>query len=278
MEIDGKIFDILFGDCIDHMKEFEDSSIDIIITSPPYADRRKNTYGGIDPNNYCNWFIPIATEMFRILKDDGSLFINLKAHCDNGERVFYVWELVMKIRNEVGFRFVDEYCWERNGVPGKFKGRFKNAFEPVYHFAKQKDFTFNPYSVAHEMSEDSLKRAKRKACGESKNGSGFAGMRKNSTMLDKKLALPSNVLKFTQKSNQYTKKSNHPAVFPCELPEFFIKAFSNEGDIVYDPFCGSASTGIAALKNGRRFIGSEIKEEYVKLSNEIINDFLKNLK
>ena len=128
------------------------------------------------------------------------------------------------------------------------------------------------------MSEDSLKRAKRKACGESKNGSGFAGMRKNSTMLDKKLALPSNVLKFTQKSNQYTKKSNHTAVFPCELPEFFIKAFSNEGDIVYDPFCGSASTGIAALKNGRKFIGSEIKEEYVKLSNEIINDFLKNFK
>jgi site-specific DNA-methyltransferase (adenine-specific) len=255
-------------DCIEGMRLLPDESVDLIVTSPPYAEQRKKQYGGIPVNEYNDWFLLIAKEIYRILKPTGSFFLNIKPHCVDGERHLYVYELVILLKKEVGLRFVDEFCWTKNGVPGKFKGRFKNAFEPVYHFSKEKDFVFNPYDVAKPMKESSKERAKRKASGETKNGSGFAGMRKNETMLNRELALPSNHLHLPQKSNQFTIESKHPAVFPVELPEFFIKAFSNINDIVLDPFLGSGTTAVAAVRNERNFIGFEIEPEYVKIANQ----------
>lgn len=253
-------------DCLECLKKIEDNSIDLIITSPPYADKRKNCYDSVSEKDYVDWFLPIGKELYRILKPDGSFFLNIKPHCVKGERSFYVWELVMSLKNNVGFRFVDEFCWTKIGVPGKFKGRFKNAFEPVYHFSKTKDFKHNPYSVATEIKEESIKRANRKACGESQNGSGFAGLREGSTLKDAKLALPSNHLHLPQKSNQYTLQSKHPAVFPVELPTFFIKAFSNENDVVLDCFMGSGTTALACINTNRYYIGIDNNEEYVKLA------------
>lgn len=264
-------------DCLEGMRDIPDNSVDLIITSPPYADRRKSTYGGVPVEFYNNWFIDIATEIKRILKPDGSFFLNLKPHCVDGERVLYVYELVIRLRNELGFRFVDEFIWTKNGVPGRFKGRFKNAFEPVYHFSKEKDFTFNPHAVSVPMKSDSIARARRKASGESKNGSGLAGMRDNESMKNRKLALPSNHLHIPQKSNQHTIQSKHPAVFPVELPEFFIKAFSNEGDIVLDPFIGSGTTAVASIRNNRNYIGFETKADYIEIANKRIIDELKSI-
>lgn len=258
-------------DCIEGMKKLPDNSVDLIFTSPPYADRRKNSYEGYHADVYNDWFVQVAEEIKRILKPSGSFFLNLKAHCDKGERVLYVYELIIRLRNELGFRFVDEFTWTKNGVPGRFKGRFKNGFEPVFHFAKSPDVTFNPHEVGTPMKEESIARASRKASGESGNGSGFAGMRKNETMQNKKLALPSNHLHIPQKSNQFTLQSKHPAVFPEELPEFFIKAFSNEGDLVLDPFIGSGTVAVVAKRNNRNYIGFDLKEEYVDLSNERIS-------
>jgi site-specific DNA-methyltransferase (adenine-specific) len=255
-------------DCIEGMKLLPDSSIDLVVTSPPYADRRKSTYGGVHADVYNDWFLDVAKELYRVLKPTGSFFLNIKPHCVNGERHLYVYELVIALKRVIGFRFVDEFCWTKNGVPGKFKGRFKNAFEPVFHFTKEKDFTFNPYNVAIPMKPESKARAKRKATGETNNGSGFAGMRKNETMLNRELALPSNHLHIPQKSNQFTIESRHPAVFPIELPEFFIKAFSNKNNIVLDPFMGSGTTAVAALRTNRNFIGFEREPEYVRIANQ----------
>jgi len=255
-------------DCLNGMKGLPDDSVDVIFTSPPYADRRKSTYGGVHESKYIEWFVPIAEEMKRILKPTGSIFINIKPHCSDGERVLYVYELVIALQKDVGLRFVDEFTWTKNGVPGRFNGRFKNAFEPVFHFTKKKGFKHRPYEVAAEMAEDSIKRAKRKRSGESLNGSGFAGLREGSTLHTKKLALPSNHLHIPQKSNQYTSQSKHPAVFPVELPTFFIKAFSDEGDVVLDPFMGSGTTAIASLRSGRSFIGFETVVEYCELASE----------
>lgn len=265
---------VIQGECLSEMKRLEDESVDLIITSPPYADRRISTYGGTPVDSYVEWFMPIAKEYMRILKPSGSLFINIKPHCDKGERVLYVYELVIALKREIGFRFTDEFTWTKNGVPGKFKGRFKNAFEPVYHFTKTADYTFNPYEVATEIKEESLKRAQRKACGETTNGSGFAGMREGSSLSTAKLALPSNHIHIPQKSNQHTVQSKHPAVYPTELPTFFIKAFSNPGDIVLDNFLGSGTTAVAAINTGRNFIGIEREPEYVAIANQRINDAL----
>lgn len=260
------------GDCLAVMRGIPDESVDLIITSPPYADRRKSTYGGVHADEYIDWFLPIAREYKRILKPTGSLFINIKPHCDKGERVLYVFELVLALKKDVGFRFTDEFTWTKNGVPGKFKGRFKNGFEPVYHFTKSADYTFNPYDVATDIKEESIKRAQRKACGETTNGSGFAGMREGSSLVNAKKALPSNVLHIPQKSNQHTAQSKHPAVFPVELPEFFIKAFSNEGDVILDNFLGSGTTAVAAINTGRQFIGIEREQDYITIATQRIID------
>ncbi len=254
-------------DCLEALKLLPDECIDLVVTSPPYADRRKNTYGGVSEREYVIWFSSIAKEIYRVLKLTGGFFLNIKPHCDKGERVLYVFDLVLNLKREIGFRYVDEFTWTKIGVPGQFKGRFKNAFEPVYHFTKTKDFIHNPYEVATPIKEESLKRANRKACGESQNGSGFAGLREGSNLKNATLALPSNHLHLPQKSNQHTAQSKHPAVFPIELPEFFIKAFSNEGDIVLDPFVGSGTTAIAATLNNRKWIGFEKEREYIEIAN-----------
>lgn len=252
-------------DCLEGLKGLPDNSVDLIMTSPPYADRRKNSYEGVHSSKYLEWFMPIAKEIYRVMKPTGSFLLNIKPHCEKGERLLYVMKLVIALKEDVGFRFTDDYVWTKLGVSGKFVGRFKNAHEPVYHFTKQKGYTHNPYSVATEAKPESLARYKRKACGESGNGSGFAGMRKEITS---KLALPSNHLHIPQKSNQHTPQSKHPAVYPVELCDFFIKAFTEVGDLVVDPFTGSGSTMVSAINNGRSFIGYELEDTYIDICKE----------
>jgi len=260
---------IIHGYAEEELKKLPDNSVDLVITSPPYADRRKNTYGGISEDKYVEWFKPIAIEVKRVLKPTGSFFLNIKPHTNKGERSLYVFDLVLMLKRELGFRFTDEFIWTKLGVPGKYKGRFKNAFEPVYHFTLQTEYTHNPYAVAKKAKEVSLKRYKRKACGESKNGSGFAGMRKEITS---DLALPSNHLHIPQKSNQYTIQKNHSAVFPVELSTFFIKAFSNEGDVVLDIFGGSGTVAISCIDTNREFIIIEKEIENIELIKKRVEE------
>ena len=261
------MINLMQGDCLERMKEIPSGSVDMILTSPPYADRRKNCYEGKHESEYVEWFLVFAKEFKRLLKPTGSFFLNIKPHCDKGERSLYVMKLVIALKEELGFRYTDEFCWTKLGVCGKFIGRFKNAFEPVHHFTLEKGYTHNPWAVAKEATEESKARYKRKACGESKNGSGFAGMRSE---IKSNLALPSNHLHFVQKSNQHTKQSKHPAVYPVELCNFFIQAFSNEGDVVLDPFAGSGTTGVAAKNLNRKFIGIELDEGYFNIAKERI--------
>ncbi len=262
-----QVMTLLNGDCLEEMKKIESGSVDMVVTSPPYALQRKSTYGGVSEADYIEWFIPIAKEIKRVLSDTGSFFLNIKPNCKDGERVLYVMKLIITLKEDVGFRFTDEFTWTKLGVPGKFNGRFKNAFEPVYHFTKKKGFTHNPYSVATEAKNVSKARYKRKACGASKNGSGFAGMRKE---IKSNLALPSNHIHIPQKSNQHTVQSKHSAVYPVELCDFFIKAFSNEGDMILDPFMGSGTTGVSSKNLNRSFIGIELDENYFNIAKDRI--------
>ena len=264
IEVNDTIHVLYNGDALDTLRTLGDESVNLVVTSPPYADRRKSTYGGVTSDEYVDWFFPFAEQVKRVLTDDGSFFLNIKPHCVDGERDLYVMKLVIALRERLGFRFVDEFCWTRLGVPGKFKGRFKNAFEPVYHFSKTKDFKHFPYAVATKASEVSLARYKRKICGKTGNGSGFQVGKE----ITSKLALPSNHLHIPQKNNQFTLQSKHPAVYPIELPEFFIKAFSEQNDVVLDFFSGSGTTSVAASRNLRNSIAIEQNKEYFDLSIE----------
>lgn len=249
------LFMIIHGYSEEELKKLPDNSVDLIFTSPPYADRRKNTYGGIKEDVYIEWFKPIAIEIKRVLKPTGSFFLNIKPHTNKGERSLYVFELVIMLKRELGFFFIEEYCWTKNAFPGSLKGRFKNAFEPIYHFTKNSpnEITFNPVACGTPIKEESIARTYRKQCGPPKNGSGMTGM--NTTNIrNLKLARPSNVINVNNVSNQFTLKSEHSATFPEKLAEFFIKSFSNEGDVVLDLFAGSGTVGISSILNNRKFI------------------------
>jgi DNA modification methylase len=264
---------IFFGDCLDVMKTLPDNSVDLLVTSPPYALRRKDTYGGIPEDKYVQWFLPIAKEIKRILKPTGSFFLNIKPHTKKGERSLYVFDLILSLKRELGFMFVEEYCWTKNAFPGALKGRFKNGFEPVYHFTKAKpsQITFNPLACGTPIKEESLARARRKQCGAPKNGSKMAAL-KSENLLKIEIARPSNVINVNNVSNQFSDKQLHSATFPVELVNFFVKSFSNEGDVVMDCFAGSGTTALSCIENNRGFIVIEKDAQNFELLKKRIGE------
>lgn len=256
---------VIFGDCLDELKKMEAQAVNLIVTSPPYADSRKNTYGGIHPDRYVEWFLPIAGELHRVLSDDGSFVLNIKEKAVNGERHTYVIELILAMKKQ-GWLWTEEYVWhKRNCTPGKWSNRFRDSWERCLHFTKQKQFKMNQDAVMVPMGDWAKSRLKNlsetdKVRDNSKVGSGFG---KNiSNWIGRDMAYPTNVLHLATECGN----KGHSAAFPKELPAWFIKLFSDAGDLVLDPFFGSGTTGIAALELGRHFVGIELKEDYYKLA------------
>ena len=124
-EVIGKIkTEIKVGDCSDVLKEYPNVFFDLIVTSPPYADRRKNTYGGIKPDEYVAWFLPRAQQFLRVLKPSGTFILNIKEKAEDGERHTFVIELILALRKQ-GWLWTEEYIWhKRNCHPGKWPNRF----------------------------------------------------------------------------------------------------------------------------------------------------------
>jgi site-specific DNA-methyltransferase (adenine-specific) len=114
------LFDkIIQGDCEDVLKDFPDNSFDLIFTSPPYADQRAKTYGGIKPDHYVEWFLPKTAEFKRVLKPTGTFVLNIKERVVDGERHTYVIDLILKMR-EQGWLWTEEFIWhKKNSYPGK---------------------------------------------------------------------------------------------------------------------------------------------------------------
>lgn len=265
---------IIHGYSEEELKKLPDNSVDMIFTSPPYANRRKNTYGGIHEDKYLEWFKPIAVEVKRVLKPTGSFFLNIKPHTNKGERSLYVFELVIMLKHELGFLFIEEYCWTKNAFPTGTKGRFKNGFEPVYHFTKENpnQITFNALACGTAVSDETKSRAFRKNCKTPINGSGMVVDRDN--FKDIEFARPSNVINANNVTNQFTSQMEHSAVFPEKLVEFFVKSFTNEGDMVLDPFAGSGTVGIVCNNLNRKYIlidkeGSNIQLIKKRLKNKL---------
>jgi len=256
--------DIYLGDCLDILKQIPDNLVDLIITSPPYTDQRKNTYGGINPNQYVEWFLPRAAEFKRTLKPTGSFILNIKERVTRGERNTYVLELILNMRKQ-GWLWTEEYIWhKKNCYPGKWPNRFRDSWERLLHFNKQKKFKMFQDNVKIPMGNWAKQRLKNLSNkdmlrDESKVGSGFG---KNiSNWLEKSTVYPTNVLLFATECNN----KNHSAAFPEALPNWFIKLFTEENDLILDPFAGSGTTLIAANKLGRKAIGIDINKDYTDL-------------
>lgn len=253
--------DIQLGDCKEVLKGISDDTIDLVFTSPPYADQRRNTYGGIHPDEYVEWFLPISKELLRVLKPTGTFVLNIKEKVVNGERSTYVMELILEMRKQ-GWLWTEEFIWhKKNCYPGKWPNRFRDAWERLLQFNKDKKFNMYQEEVMVPMGEWAKSRLRNlsetdKRRDESRVGSGFG---KNiSNWVTRKKAYPTNVLHLsTECSNK-----NHSAAFPEALPAWFIKLFTQPGDTVLDPFMGSGTTNFVAQRMHRHSIGIELYKEY----------------
>jgi site-specific DNA-methyltransferase (adenine-specific) len=274
---------IYTGNCLDIMSNIESGAVNLVMTSPPYAEARKKTYGGIHADKYIEWFTPIAKEVYRILSHDGSFILNIGDNTIDGETHLYTFEIPIILKRELGFKFIDPLIWHKKTTPpGKFKNRFKGAWEFCYHFSKSLNVKFNPLSVAEKASDVSVARYLRHKdfhVKKSKTGSGFnnpsangrrernnsSGFGTNDERLNMlEMALPSNVLHLSPE----TMNVDHSAAYPIGIPEFFIKAFTNEGDLILDPFSGSGTTCVVASKLNRNFLGIDILEKNVKIAQK----------
>jgi DNA modification methylase len=261
---------LILGDCQDILKDIVSDSIDLIFTSPPYADSRKNTYGGIHPDDYVAWFLPISRELLRILKPEGTFVLNIKEKVVNGERHTYVIELILALRQQ-GWLWTEELIWhKKNSYPGKWPNRFRDAWERLLQFNKERHFKMYQEAVMILMGDWAEKRLKNLSETDqmrdtSKVGSGFGKRVANWVERDK--AYPTNVLHLATE----TKNRHHSAVFPEALPEWFIKLFTQAGDTVLDPFMGSGTTIKVAKQMQRCGIGIEILPEYFILAESEIN-------
>ena len=256
--------DLYLGDSRKELKQLPDNSVDLIVTSPPYADQRKNTYGGIHPNKYVEWFLPISEQLLRVLKPTGTFILNIKEKVVEGERSTYVMELIIAMRKQ-GWLWTEEFIWhKKNSYPGKWPNRFRDSWERLLQFNKDKHFNMYQEEVMVPMGDWAKARLKKlsdtdKVRDNSKVGSGFG---KNiSNWIDRDKAFPTNVLHLATECNN----KNHSAAFPEELPEWFIKLFTKENDVVLDPFMGSGTTLSVANRMKRNSIGVEILPEYYKM-------------
>ena len=297
---------LLCGDCRnedDLRKLFGDTRINVAITSPPYAAQRdydkSSGFKPIFPDAYVEWFSRVSEGIADYLVEDGSFFLNIKEHCEDGERVLYVKDLTLAHVRDWHWRLVDELIWIHGGTPKACINRFKNAWEPIFHFTHSEHHKFRPERVRHESSDipdwggehpssevgDSVgqgtsgntarmdqKKKKRLTAAQKKlgasniangQGNGDVAALMSAAIYENVaasggMAYPSNVLSVGKNRESL----GHSAAFPVALPEFFIKAFSDQGDVVFDPFMGSGSTLIAAERLHRRAYGTEISPTY----------------
>lgn len=234
--------------CLDTMDFMPDNYIDLTVTSPPYDNLRKY-------NGYCFDFENIARELFRTTKKGGVLIwvVGDKTHKGSESGTSFRQALYFK---EVGFNLHDTQLYVKKNYIPLTHNRYEQAFEYMFCFTKGAPKTFNPILVESKLQGTSA-NFKRKGYG-FKEG---AFRRRDEDVTVKSTKIKNNI--FTYPTGNSGVK--HPAPFPLDLAKDQIVSWSNEGDLIYDPFCGSGTTGLAALTLNRNFIGSEISQEYCDL-------------
>ncbi|KKQ77090.1 MAG: methylase N-4/N-6 domain protein [Parcubacteria group bacterium GW2011_GWA1_38_7] len=267
--------DFYLGDCMNVLKKIPNNNVSLIVTSPPYSDQRKITYGGIHPDKYVEWFLPKSEQLLRVLKPDGTFILNIKEKVVNGERHTYVLDLINEMRKQ-GWLWTEEFIWhKKNCHPGKWPNRFRDAWERLLQFNKDKKFNMYQENVMVPVGDWAKTRLKNlsetdKKRDNSRVGSGFG---KNvSKWVGREMVYPANVLHLATESNN----KSHSATFPLSLPSWFIKLFTKENDLILDPFLGSGTTLIASSLLGRNSIGIEILDNYFNIGiqrfqQEVVN-------
>lgn len=263
------------GDCMILAKKLPNNSVDLIVTSPPYADTV--SYGKnvetFNPEIYVDWFLPLFREARRFLKESGSFILNINDKATNGERSVYVYDLVTRIVKETGLKLFDRYIWfKKSALPMPGEKRLNDRIEYIFHFIKDsKKFKTNTDEVRVPYKEISLKRFKSKVHGNDivKSDGTTELSQRGSSKAHPKGAKPITVFRFN--TGSALRGIKHPAPFHPDLPEWFIRWLTDEGDIVLDPFMGGGTVAEVAKKLKRNYVGFEINPLYIKMTEERLN-------
>lgn len=268
-------FQNITGDSLEVLQSLKPGSVDLFVMSPPFADARKKQYGGPHPDHFVDWFLPFSAAMKNALAPTGSIIINLKEKVVEGQRHLYVMKLVIAMVEQQQFLWTEEWCWHKKTCsPGKWPNRFRDAWERILQFNLQRKFKMNQEAVMVPIGDWSISRLKNlsdtdKIRDPSGTGSPFG---KNvSNWVGKKLVNPSNVLYLSSE----TGNRQHPASYPESLPTFFIKLFTDEGDLVCDPFGGAGTSGVAAVRLNRSYMGIDLNPKYSDIAEKRITAIIR---
>lgn len=268
------------GDSLELLTAMPDGSVNLVITSPPYALEFKKEYGNESQAEYVEWFLPFAREIQRVLTDDGSFVINIGGAWKKGHpvRSLYHFRLLLALVDDIGFHLAQEIYWynpAKMPTPAEWVNvqriRVKDSVEPCWWLSKTERPKASNRNVLVPYSQDMVRLIER-GFRATKRPSGH--MVKATWQTDRGGAIPGNVLTMgnNDSNGRYLARvaeaglKLHPARFPVQLPEWFIKFLTDPGDLVVDIFGGSMTTGWAAERQGRGWIGIELVDEYVAAS------------
>jgi site-specific DNA-methyltransferase (cytosine-N4-specific) len=268
------------GDASDLLRELPASSVNLVVTSPPYALHFKKEYGNVDKSAYVKWFLPFAEQIHRVLADDGSFVLNIGGSYNAGKptRSLYHYRLLLALCDELGFHLAQECFWYNPAklpTPAEWvnvrRMRIKDSVEYVWWLSKSPFPKANNRNVLTEYSPD-MKRLLIKGYKAKQRPSGHNITGK--FQQDQGGAIPSNLLERgnNESNSAYIKRcaeakqKAHPARFPAALPEFYTRFLTDERDVVLDPFAGSNTTGFVAESLQRRWLGFELEPRYVENS------------
>jgi site-specific DNA-methyltransferase (adenine-specific) len=267
---------ILEGDCFDLIREQPDNSVDLVITSPPYADivNYGNNISIKKPKEYVDWLLPLFSEIHRVLKPSGSFILNINDNCSGGYRNTFIYELIYRNSKETPLKLYDTYIWHKmNGIPNGSQKRFRNNTEFIFHFCKdRKHLKFYMDRVMEAPAKATSDRAKY-ASTVKNHGTIDDGERIKEKTIDYSSQLsngirPDNVFRFPTAGLARDNTIRHPAPYHRRLPEYFINLLTDEGDVVLDPFSGIGTTGLPCRDMNREYIGYELNPKYAEFSKK----------
>ena len=285
-----KLWNIINDDAVSGLKKLEDSSIQLTITSPPYYNLRNYACGESEIgkessiNEYINKLQDVFEILFKKTKSDGLLFLNLGDSYINGELAGIPWRVALSLK-ELGWILRSDIIWHKpNAMPSSVKNRPTVDHEYIFMFAKSKQYKYNQDSIREPhvtFSELSKMRGGRSHFGK-REGTPEKGKNEGNKNLHDgrwdQAFHPQGRNKRTVWSISLGKfRCTHFAVFPEKLVEVCVKAGSDSNDLICDPFSGSATTGVVAIRLNRRFIGIELSENYCQLAEDRLKSEVPNL-
>lgn len=261
---------LIQADCFEKIKDIASESIDLVITSPPYADLKAYVdFKGIKPDEYVDWIFPLVQEIYRVLKPTGSFILNINDKVENRFRHPYVFDLVSKICHETKFKMFERLFWNKmKGLP--LIKRFGDRVEFVFWFVKQRDFKFKIDEMRVPYQEGAIERMKHQIRNRFVRDETNTNVEKKDWKPNEKGAMPSTLVSICSETKRIA--DNHIAVFPESLVEYFLLGSTDEKDTVLDPFMGTGTTAVVCKKHNRECIGIEISVEYIAICNTRIDE------